>query len=847
MDRPVIRRHIRPLAECGWLAGYGSPSFDPVKLVKAMKNLILLFLSLPTLVPALAQTTSLSGTAVTTTGQIVPFATAALRSVADSSLVKAAVADANGVFTFAGLQAGMYRVGLTGVGYATWTSKEINIADGQAAVLPPAILTESAQSLAEVSVKAAKPLVEVFPDKLVLNVQSSITALGSSAIELLQKAPGVLIDPSDNIILQGKNGVRVFIDGKPSPLGPADLAAYLRTLQATDIDAIEIITQPSARFDAQGNAGIINIRLKRNKNFGTNGSAMLGFAMGKYYPKYNGSVSLNNRTKATNLFANYSLRDARDWSYISLYREQSGQFFDQRSETRTNSVAHNARLGADWFLSRFSTVGALLDGSLRDATGGTLGLTPIGTVSERVTTQLLIADNRSNSNRANGNANLNYRFADTSGHELSIDADLGRFQSSGRTYQPNRYVNPETNALIQERNYRMNTRTTIALRTVKADYGQRLWGGKLSAGFKLSSVRTDNDFTFFDVLNNQDVLNADRTNRFVYTENVNAGYASFEKSKGKWQTQLGLRLEHTHSDGQLVGLAEQTSESHVTRRYLNAFPSAGLTYNQNDKNTFSLNYSRRIDRPNYESLNPFESKLDELTYQKGNAFLRPQYTNTIQLSHTYNYKLTTSLSYSDTQDYFTSITDTVATMPGERPRNYITTRNLANQRVLSLGVSYPFSIAKWWNVYLNVSTYHSTNQANFGDGKTIGLAANVLSLYVQQTVTLPHAWKLEVSGYYTSPSIWGGTFQNRRYWGSTIGLQHKILAERGSVVLTVSDPFNSQQWHGTSQFGGLYMDASGGYESRQVRVNLTYNFGSQQIKSARLRKTGLEDEKSRIN
>ena len=813
-----------------------------------MKKLFLLSLILLLIGSAsFAQTASISSTAVTTTGEVVPFATAALRLAADSSLVKAAVANEAGAFTFAGLRAGSYRVGLTAVGYSTWQSDVVKLTDGQASILSSARLTESAQSLTEVRVKATKPLVEVLPDKLVLNVESSITALGNSAIELLQKAPGVLIDPNDNIMLQGRNGVRVFIDGKPSPLSPADLAVYLRTLQASNIEAIEIITQPSARFDAQGNAGIINIRLKRNKNLGTNGSATLGMAVGAYYPKYTGSVSLNNRTQKTNLFATYSLRDARDWSYIRFYREQSGQFFNQRSETRVQSTAHNARLGADWFVNRYTTFGMLLDGSWRDANGSTLGLTPIGSLESRVASQLLIADNRNLSNRANGNANLNYRFADTSGHELSIDADMGRFRSTGNNYQPNRYVDPTTNALLLERNYRMTTLTNITLRTLKADYSQRLWGGKLSAGFKLSSVQTDNDFNFFDVINTQNVLNTDRTNRFIYTENVNAGYASFEKSKGKWQTQLGLRIEHTHSDGQLVGVSEPTAESHVVRRYVNAFPSAGLTYNQNQNNSFSLNYSRRIDRPSYESLNPFESKVDELTYQKGNAFLRPQYTNTIQLSHTYKYKLTTSLSYSDTQDYFTSITDTVAAIPGERPRNFITTRNLANQRVVSLAVSYPFNIANWWNVYLNVSGYHSANNANFGDGKTIGLSANVLSFYAQQTISLPRTWKLEVSGYYTSPSIWGGTFQNRRYWGSTIGLQRKVLNERGSVVLTVSDPFNSQQWRGISQFGGLYMDASGGYESRQVRINFTYNFGSKQIKAARQRKTGLEDEKNRMN
>lgn len=789
--------------------------------------------------PAFAQTALLGGQAITPDGQGVPFLTATLRLTADSSLVKAAVADASGSFTFTGLRAAAYRLHLTGIGYTPWTSEVIALTESQALKLPALVLNQAVQALSEVRVRAAKPLVEVQADKIVLNVESSLTAAGNTALELLQKAPGVQIDPADNIVLQGKNGVRVFMDGKPSPLGPADLAVYLRTLQATDIEAIEIITQPSARFDAQGNAGIINIRLKKNRNFGTNGSATLGFAQGKYYPKYNGSASLNSRTAKTNVFASYSQRNARDWSYTNLYRQQAGQFFDQTSETRARSVGQNARLGADWFVGARSTVGLLLDGSLNNGTYATLGRTPIGT-GGKAPDSLLIADNRSSSDRANGNANLNYRFADTSGHELSIDADLGQFRSTGDNRQPNQYLNPVNVAVLSERNYRMETRTDVTLRTLKADYTQRVGGGKLRVGVKLSRVQTDNHFTFFDVLGGQELVNVNRTNRFIYAETIQAGYASFEKSRDKWQGQIGLRVEQTQSDGQLRSAAGQT-DSHVSRQYINAFPSGGLTYQYTAKHRFSLTYSRRIDRPTYQSLNPFESKLDELTYQKGNAFLRPQYTNTLQLSHTLGYKLTTSLSYSDTQDFFTQITDTT-----QGNRNYITTRNLASQQVLSLNVSYPFSLAKWWTVFANMNAYQSRNQANFGDGKLIGLTAQVMSLYTQHTLSLPRSWRLEVSAFYTSPSVWGGTFLNRRYWGSTVALQRKVLAERGSVILTVSDPFNSQRWQGISQFSGLYMDASGGFESRQVRVNLTYNFGRSQIKAARQRKTGLEEESKRL-
>lgn len=794
---------------------------------------------------AMAQKALIRGTAVNAAGQPVPFVTATLHSAADSSLIKATVADQAGMFQFTNLPAAAYKVHLTGVGYNNWISDATILALDQTSLLPPAVLTEASHSLNEVKVKATRPLIDVQPDKIILNVEGSLTAAGSSALELIQKAPGVQVDPSDNIVLQGKNGVRIFIDGKPSPLGPADLIAYLRSLQATDIDAIEIITQPSARFDAQGNAGILNIRLKKRPSLsantrGTNGTGTLGFALGAYYPKYNGSLSLNHRTAKLALFANYGQRNARDRSFLSLYRQQNGQYFDQKSETTARTVTHTARLGADWLLSSRSTLGLLLDGTINGGDYLTQGRTPIGTLTKGPDS-LLLADNQSISNRANGNANVNYRFVDTSGHELSLDADLGRFQTGGNTTQPNRYVQPTTSEVLSERTYRMETRTDITLRTFKADYSQRFWGGKLNAGFKLSSVQTDNHFTFFDVLQGINRINVNRTNHFTYTETIQSAYVSLEKSWGKkWQGQAGLRLERTQSDGQLVSFQQQ-ADAHVVRQYVNAFPSAGLTYKYSAKNSMSLTYSRRIDRPTYQSLNPFESKLDELTYQKGNAFLRPQYTNTVQLSHTYAQKLTTSLSFSDTQDFFAQISYTT-----EGNRSFMTTRNLASQQVISLSFSYPFTIAKWWSGFANASAYRSANRANFGDGKQIGLTANVVSLYMQHTLTFSHGWRLEVSAFYTSPSVWGGTYLNRRYWGSTIGLQRKVLAERGSLILTVSDPFNSQQWRGVSQFGGLYIEASGGYESRQVRVNFTYSFGSNQVKGARQRKTSSEEESKRL-
>ncbi|MBC7569636.1 MAG: TonB-dependent receptor [Spirosoma sp.] len=789
---------------------------------------------------AFGQMASIRGVVHDVRHQAVPFSTVMLLSAADSSLVKAQVSSDSGTYTFDALPAGSYRVSVTGVGYLQHYSDILALADSQLVSMTTIELSELTNQLNEVKVSGRKPLLEITPDKTVLNVEASITAAGSSALELLQKAPGVLVDPSDNIVLQGKNGARVYIDGKLSPLTQGDLATYLKTVLASDVEAIEIISHPSARYDASGNAGIINIRLRKNKNFGTNGSVTVGLAQGRFYPKQNGSLSLNHRTKGANFFINYSNRLARDWSYINFYRQQAGMYYDQKSEITTWSSAHNLKAGADFFIGTKSTLGILVNTNNRNSDSQTEGRTPIGVIG-RPNTSVLIANNHNIASRGNVNANLNYQYADTTGRTLNVDADYGHYNATGNNYQPNQYRDPTEQTILQERNYRMRTLTNINLYTLKADYQQPLWKGKLSTGFKLSSVTTGNNFNFFDVSSTQDVLNTDRTNEFTYTERVSAGYASFEQQVKKIQWQAGLRVEQTYSHGLLSSINNQ-ADGNVERNYVNLFPSAGVTYNANANNSYSVAFSRRIDRPSYQDLNPFESKIDELTYQKGNAFLLPQYTSSLEISHVYKYKLTTTLGFSRTTDFFTSITDTT-----EGNRNFITTRNLSRQDVVSLAVGYPFSIAKWWNVYASLTAYHSNNRADFGPGRTINLNANVLNLYSQHSISLPNKWSLEVSAYYTSPSIWGGTFLNRRYWGSTIGASHKVLKDQGTLAITLTDPFYSQQWRGVSQFGGLYMIASGGAETRQLRINFTYNFGNNQVKAARRRDAGSTEESKRIN
>lgn len=801
-----------------------------------MKTILLPFFVLFTFISATAQRFSISGLAKNEQNEGIPFATATLFKVSDSSLVKVESSTENGHFKMNGITPEHYYLVISSVGFQKYRSVNFKLIDAN--IDFDAFVLRSDNQLAEVKVKAQKPLVEVLSDKTIFNVQASLSATGTTGLELLRKSPGVVLDNNENIILEGKTGVRIFIDGKPSVLQGADLNQFLKSLQASDIEAIEIITQPSARYDASGNAGIINIRLKKDKRFGTNGSLALGYGYG-HFGKVNSSVSFNHRNRKTNFFGTYSNRTGQNWSYLNFYREQVNTIFDQKAETINNNQSNNIKLGMDYFASTKSTFGLILNANLNANDNTSFSRTPIYPQNSPLPTQVLIADNTSQQHSNNLYLNTNYRFADTLGRVLNVDVDLGSYNSNRHSYQPNFYKNGTETQTLFSQIYRMKTPTDIGIFSAKVDYERPFLKGKLGMGAKLSIVKTNNTFDFYDVVDGMDAFNANRSNNFVYTEQINAVYLNYNRSHKKLDLQFGLRAEQTVSEGKLTG-TQKNADAFVRRNYTNLFPSGGITYKANPNNSLALTYSRRIERPTYQSLNPFEWQLDELTYQKGNAFLQPQYVNNLKLAHTYKYTLTTSLSYSYVRDFFAQITDTTG-----YNRNFMMERNIADQQVINLGVSYPFQAAKWWNVYLSLNAYHTAFTSD--EKKFMNVKANVLSLYGQNTFSLPLKWNLEVSGWYSSPGIWGGTYVTRSQGSLDFALQKRILKEKVAFRLAFSDVFYTSPWQGTTQFGGLRITGSGGWESRTVRINLSYNFGNKQVKSARQRQTGVEEEKNRIN
>jgi iron complex outermembrane recepter protein len=801
-----------------------------------MKIIFTICFSLALFTSVFSQEYQLSGQLKSASNETVPYATVVLKSVTDTSLIKAELANENGNFTFKKLPSGNYLLNVTSIGYKKIEARAIAITS-ENIQLGDVVLYED-NALAEVTVTASKPMIEVKPDKTIFNVQALASAAGISAFEVLRKSPGVSIDNNENVILQGKSGVRIFIDGKPSILAGTDLSEYLKTLQASDIDAIELITQPSAKYDAAGNAGIINIKLKKDKRFGTNGSISTGFAYGKNFRNNNG-LSFNNRGKVYNLFGTYSNNMGKSWSFMEFYRQQANTVFDQKSTTIRDGQGHNAKIGVDFFLNSKSTLGIVLNGNFNDNTTNGVSRTPISPLSTGIVNQVLVANSESAVNSNNNFLNVNYKYNGKNESVFNIDFDLGNYSNERTSYQPNYYKNASESATLFQNIYRMNTLPNINLFATQTDYEQNLMKGKLSIGVKYAKVGTENIFNFFDVIDTKDVKNLKRSNTFDYTEEIRAAYINYSKQIKKIDLQFGLRAEQTISEGILTS-AQINNDSRVPRNYTNLFPSGGITYNPNYTNAWALTYSSRIERPTYQSLNPFEWQIDELSFQRGNAFLQPQYTNSLKLSHTYKYTLNTTLSYSRVNDFFAQITDTLNVN-----RNFLMERNIADQRVIDLGVSYPFAVNKWWDVYFNMNLYYTDFKSD--EVKFQNINATVLSFYGQNTIKLPKKWNFEVSGWFGSPGIWGGTYKTKSLGSLDLALQKKILNDKMSVRIAGGDVLFTSPWKGNTTFGGLKITGTGGWESRQIRMNLSYNFGSNKVKSARQRKTSLEDEKGRID
>ncbi|NVM64315.1 hypothetical protein FHW88_002604 [Mucilaginibacter sp. SG538B] len=784
-----------------------------------------------------APAAKVSGALLNEQGKPLDYATVSLLRASDSTVVKGALSNDAGVYVFDNIKAGNYIIKATVVGYQKAVSKSFTVPANTPHVTAPALnLHTGSTELKGVTITATKPLIERKIDRTVMNVENSVLAAGNTAMEILERAPGVTVDKDDNISLKGKQGVTVMINDKLTYLTAAQLATLLRSTDGNTIKSIEIITNPSAKYDAAGNSGIINIKLKKNTQSGTNGSITVGGAKSKYW-RDNSSLNLNHKQGNLNVFTSLSRGDNKRGHDIGIDRiitDSLGNktYFNQKSSLPSINHYNNYRLGADYDLTPKHTIGFVVSGYSNSEKDLNDNRTIIGK-QFGVPDSSLRTTSDIRQTYKNFALNLNDRLKlDTNGQELSIDLDYSKFKNNSNAMYNTDYFLPDGSIQHEPQMLRNQTPSTISIYTGKADYTKPLTKTiKLEAGVKFSSVKTDNDLQAQIFSNGAYINDTTRTNRFIYTEKINAGYLNLNKQFKKFSVQLGLRAEQTRSTGNLIG------STPVKRSYLNLFPSVFINQTINDKNEISFSYSRRIDRPGYDDLNPFVYYLDPYTYSQGNAFLNPQYTQNFELNYTYNKTINVSLGYSHTTD---AITELILT---EGKRSFETHQNLQTQTGYNVNINTPFTITKWWEGNVNATAFYLGFKSDTLAGQKFNDGQWAFQGRTTQTFKFA-GYRFEVTGDYQS-SLTYGIYKIRPRYSVDMGVSKSFMEKKFNIKASCDDIFNIRRNDLSSQVVNNNFVIKQKNDTRVMRLTFTYNFGNSSIKM-RQHRSGADDEKGRV-
>lgn len=766
----------------------------------------------------------------------------------DSVLVKAAVSDKAGLAEFDNIRFGQYLLKASMINHATTYSAFFNLgADNQDLQLPRLALQKASAEMREVVVSAKKPFIQKLTDRIVVNVDNSIVNVGSSAFDVLERSPGVQIDPNDNISLRGRAGVIIMIDGKITPMTGADLVNMLRGLPSNSIESIHIITNPSAKYDAAGNSGIIDIRMKKDQRLGTNGTLTAGYGQG-VYPKANAGVTLNYRNKKVNVFGNYNYAYRVGLNHLILDRNffsDNGSFngADKKDNYSVSPFTSNAaRLGMDFFPSKKTVIGFVANGNFNQFKRRNDNSSTV--IDNQYKPSSTFKTNASNKDRFdNVVANLNFKHTfDSTGKELTADIDYGVYSNNSLSTTATSYYKLDGSQLAPNYILDGDQDRRLTLKTAKFDYTNPLKNGaKFEFGAKTSFVSSDNDARFFDMSSGSPVNDATKTNRFFYDESNNAGYVNFSKEFKKFNVQLGLRGEHTN-----VKTYQLNGDVHWDSSYFQLFPSAYFNYKLNKEQTLGISVSRRIDRPGYSQLNPFLFLIDVTTYATGNPGLLPQLTWSYELSYTLK-SLNFTLGYSHTKDVQNiAIARFRSVFPNIPSDDNVTVQipvNLESMDYIGLTVSAPVRINNWWNMINNADIYYNHFNGNLA-GTPLSNGNAAVSIRSNNSFSLKKGWSAELNANYNSGGR-DGYMIFRPNWGIAAGVQKNVMKNKGTVRFNVTDIFWTNLPRATITYNN-YIEYWHAYrETRVANLSFTYRFGNNKVAAARRRTTASEEERRR--
>lgn len=771
-------------------------------------------------------------------------ATVKLLTAKDSSAIKTTVTDNSGSFHFQEQKEGKYLVAVQFVGFETYYSEVFELNEETFFYqLRPIKLETASQQLNAVTVTSKKPFIEQKLDKTVVNVDASPTNTGLTVLEVLEKSPGVTVDKDGNVSLKGKQGVLILVDGKPTYLSGTDLANMLKNMASSNIDQLEIMTNPPAKYDAAGNSGIINIKTKKSKVKGFNGSVTAGAGMGQE-PKANESFNLNYRTGKVNVFGNYSYNWNKGVQNLDLNRNfrnmQTGDIesiFSQNTDMQSNYQRHNFKAGLDYYISQKTTLGFALTGYSNPGKFESVNTTNIYNASNDLQT---VTESTSSSNEKwkNIGGNLNFRHSfDTTGTELSGDFDYVRYTSDLNQLFNNYFYNPLGGKIQPDETLRGTLPGNIDIYSGKVDFSKTLKHDiKFEAGLKSSYVKTDNNALYENYTEGGWTTDTGRSNHFIYKENINAAYVNLNKQLSKkWSAQAGLRLENTNSEGNQLTTGET-----FKRNYTQLFPTAFVGYTLNDKNQFSLSYGRRIERPDYSDLNPFYYFLDKYTYQVGNPYLSPQFSHNIEVSHSFKGILNTTLGYSNINNIIQQVLEQV----DSTHTTFVKQSNIAKQQSITLSVNANVPVTKWWrtNVYTQFMYNEYKGYVNNGE---INVSGPGFMTNITNQFTIKNGWSLELSGFYRGKMV-EGTMVSKPMGVVNFAVAKNIMKNKGSIKVNFRDFLDIQEFNGYSKYQNIDVTIRNQWDNRVVNVSFTYRFSKGKAATQSRHSNAAEDELNRV-
>ncbi len=774
-------------------------------------------------------------------------ATVELLESKDSFLVKVAISNNNGIADFENIAFGNYLIKTTSVNYVPEYSALFELSNFSVnTTIVSTILSAKSSNLKEVVVEGKKPFIQKLSDRIVVNVDNSIINAGSSAMEVLERSPGVNIDQNDVISLRGKQGVIIMIDGKPTAMSGSDLANYLKGLPSSAIDRLDIISNPSAKYDAAGSAGIIDIRMKKDQRLGANGTVTGGFGQG-IYSRANGGATLNYRNKKVNLFGNYNYAYRVGLNHLLLDRSffengtyNGGDLKDNYARSPFNS--HTTRFGADYFVDKKTIIGFVVNANFnqykRFADNESVVLDP-----QKIKSNTFKANATNNDHANNVVANLNFKHTfDSTGKEITADFDYAYYNSKSLTVNATSYYKLDGSTLQPDYTLDGDQKGKLNFKTAKVDYVNPLkHGAKWEAGFKTSFVSSDNDAKFFDISSGTSENDVNKTNHFLYHENNNASYFNFSKELKKINFQFGLRGEHTD-----IRTEQKIGNVKFDSSYFQLFPSAFFNYKIKEEQTLGVSVSRRIDRPGYSDLNPFLFLIDVSTYATGNTGLLPQLTWSYELSYTVK-SLNFSVSYSHTKDdqniTLARFSEVFPNIPSPENVTVQIPINLSSSDYFGVSIAAPVSINKWWSMVNNGNLYYQKYHGNFS-GTPLNSGKPAADIRTNNTFTFGKGWTGELNADLNTGGQYGFMVLDPQ-WGVGAGLQKIILKKKGTLRFNITDIFWTNLPKAVITYNN-YIEKWHAYrETRVGTITFTYRFGKTSVQGARRRSTGSEEERQR--